>query len=263
MKEVRILFIGDMIGVPGMRAFISLLPALRKDHPHDVLVVNAENAAEGLGLTPELAQQLFNAGVNVITTGNHIWHHREILPHLDQMPNLLRPANYPSGNPGKGACLVEVKGVQVGIVNLQGRIRMWDIDCPLRKGREVVRKLRHDTKVILVDMHADAPAEKEALAWYLDGEVSAVAGTHTHVQTCDERILPKGTGFISDVGASGPDRSIIGFVAETGIQRNLTQIPIKSEVSPNPAWVRGVWLKVDAQSGRCLAIERLNRQSLV
>ncbi len=263
MKELRVLLVGDIIGQAGIRAMISLLPALKRDSAADLIIVNGENAADGFGMTPEIVQQFFASGIHVITSGNHIWHHRELYPVLDSQPNLLRPYNYPSPNPGKGMCVVEVKGQKVGVLNLQGRTRMWAIDCPFKKGKEAVRKLRNETKCIIVDMHADAVEEKEALAWYLDGEISALIGTHTHIPTADERILPKGTAYLSDVGASGPADSIIGFNTEIGIQRSLSQMPLKNEVSSNPAYLRAVLMTIDPQTGKSLSIERMSSRSLV
>jgi metallophosphoesterase (TIGR00282 family) len=263
MREFTVLFIGDVIGQPGTRALFSLLPELRKQHRADLVVVNGENAADGFGMTPQLVQQIFACGANVITTGNHIWHDRDIYPVLEDHPHLLRPANYPSGAPGKGLCVVELKGTKAAVINLQGRERMWPIDCPFKKGKELVRKARAETPIILVDFHADATEEKEALAHHLDGEVSALVGTHTHVQTADERISAKGSAYITDIGATGPRQSIIGFDPKLGIERSLTMLPIKNEVSGNNAWVRGAVVKIDADTGKALSIERVAQLSLV
>lgn len=261
MKEFKLLFLGDVIGAAGLRALVSMAPGLRRELGFDALVVNGENAADGFGLTPAILSQMRDAGVDVVTSGNHIWHYPDIFPALDNDPFLLRPANYPPGNPGKGVAVLDIRGLKLGVVNLQGRTRMWSIDCPLRKGRELVRKLRQETPLIMVDIHAEAPEEKEALAFHLDSQVSLVAGTHTHVQTMDERILPGGCGYITDVGASGPFGSIIGFDPDTGIRRNLTQLPLKGEVSNNPACLCGILATLDPHSGRCLALQRISRQS--
>jgi len=263
MKEFKILFLGDIIGAAGVRAFVSLAASLKREFSPDIIIVNAENAADGFGLTPQIVDQLFSAGAQVISTGNHIWHHKEIFPVLEQHPYVLRPANYPAGNPGKGSCVLEVRGEKITVLNLQGRVRMWNIDCPLRKARDLVRKARQESKIIFVDMHADAPEEKEALAAYLDGTVSAVIGTHTHVQTRDERILPGGTAYLSDVGACGPSESVIGFDPVAGVQRNMTQMPIKSDLGQKPAKLCGVFLHVDSATGKTQKIETFQRLSSV
>lgn len=263
MREFTVLLIGDVIGQPGTRALFSLLPELKKSHRADLVVVNGENAADGFGLTPQLVQQFFACGAQVITSGNHIWHDRDIYPVLENDPHVLRPANYPSGAPGKGVCVLDVKGTKAAVINLQGRVRMWPIDCPFKKGRELARKARAETPIILVDFHADATEEKEALAHYLDGEISALLGTHTHVQTADERILSKGTAYLTDIGATGPRNSIIGFDPHLGIERSLTMLPIKNEVSTNNAWVHGAVIKIDADTGKALSIERVAQLSVV
>jgi len=255
-NEISVLCIGDLVGQPGLRALVTLLPGIKKRFGADAVVVNAENVSDGFGMTAALVSQVFASGADVITSGNHVWHEKEIFSLLDDMPMLLRPGNYPPGCPGKGQAVFDGKWFKLGVVNLQGRTRMWPIDCPFRKGKELVRKLRQETHLIVVDMHADAPEEKEALAFHLDGEVSMVYGTHTHLQTADERILPKGTGYVSDLGASASRYSIIGFDAETGLQRNLTQLPIKNEVSRNPAYLRGICVKIDAASGKTKSVER-------
>ncbi len=263
MREITVLLIGDVIGQPGTRAVVSLLPELRKHHKADLVIVNGENASDGFGLSPVQVQQFFAAGAQVITTGNHVWHNKDILQVLEDNPHVLRPANYPSPVPGKGLCVIEVKGQKVAVINMQGRVRMWPIDCPFKKSRELVRKARAETPVILIDMHADAPEEKEALAQYLDGDISALVGTHTHVQTADERIMAKGCAYITDMGSSGPRHSIIGFDPNLGIQRSLTMLPIKNEVSTNNAVVRGVVLRINTETGKALSIERISQLSAV
>jgi metallophosphoesterase (TIGR00282 family) len=243
--ERKTLFIGDVIGQPGMRALYGRLPALKKQYGADLCVVNGENAADGFGLTPELADTLFATGADVITTGNHVWQQREIFRYLDEQPNILRPANYPAGNPGHGSTVVEHAGIRFGVINLQGRQRMWPIDCPFKKGKDILRSLKNSCDVILVDVHADDPQEKEALGFYFDGQITAMVGTHTHIQTADERILPMGTAFITDLGSTGPDDSIIGFDPQISIQRHLTDLPLRNEVSSNPARINGVVIGFD------------------
>ncbi|NCN05916.1 MAG: TIGR00282 family metallophosphoesterase [Spirochaetales bacterium] len=260
---MNILVIGDVIGQPGIRALVSMLPGLKKHYNPDFTIVNGENSADGFGITESLVHTILGAGADMITTGNHVWQQREIFPYLDSTDLVLRPANYPPGAPGKGFGIYEKKGVRFGVINLQGRTRMWPIDCPLRKAREILRKIESQTDIVLVDMHAESPEEKEALAWDLDGKVQGVFGTHTHIQTMDERILPKGTAFLTDLGATGPRNSIIGFDPETGIRRNLTQLPLKSEVSSNPAILCGIVLTLDRDTKAVTHIKRIREQSAV
>ncbi|KGE73788.1 TIGR00282 family metallophosphoesterase [Spirochaeta lutea] len=262
-KELTVLFIGDIIGQPGIRAIVSMLPNLKRGYNPDLIVINGENAADGFGITPEIADSLFAAGADIITTGNHVWQQREIIPYMKDHPTLLRPANYPPGAPGTGAVIVEKHGVRFAVLNLQGRMRMWPIDCPFRKARDLIKKIEGKADIVLIDMHAEAPEEKEALAFDLDGRISALVGTHTHIQTADERILPRGTAYISDLGATGPRNSIIGFDPETGIRRSLTQLPLKSEVAQTPAVVHGVVLGLDGETRRARWIRRIKEQSLV
>ncbi|WP_020614325.1 TIGR00282 family metallophosphoesterase [Sediminispirochaeta bajacaliforniensis] len=261
--KITVLLLGDVFGQPGCRALFVGLKSLAKECRADLVVVNGENAADGFGITPEIADRLFASGADVLTSGNHIWQKREILPFLDSQERMLRPGNYPPGVPGHGSCIVEVKGVKVGVLNLQGRLRMGDLDCPFRVGADMVRKLREKAKVIVVDFHAEAPEEKEALAFYLDGQVSSVTGTHTHVQTADERIYPKGTAYISDIGMTGPVDSVIGCDMEISLRRSATQMPLKMEVSDTPAAIQGVKIEIDVASGKALSIERVVKHSLV
>jgi len=259
----RALILGDVVGQSGCRAVLLGLHGLIRKHSADVVIVNGENAIDGFGITPDMAAQIFKAGAHVITTGNHVWQKAEILPYLDSEEHILRPANYPSGVAGHGSCTVTVHGVKVGVLNLQGRVRMWNIDCPFRKAKEMVRKLRQETKIIILDFHAEATEEKEALACYLDGDVSVIVGTHTHTQTADERIFSKGTAYITDMGMSGPRSSVIGFDPRIGIQRSLTQMPLKNEVSNNPSYLRGVVVDIDPATGKALAISRIQEESVV
>lgn len=243
-----ILVVGDIIGQPGMRAVFTLLPGLKKQHHADLVIVNGENASDGFGLTPELTDTILQAGADVISSGNHIWDQPEITRYLDEQPNLLRPANYPSGNPGKGSCVLTIGGIRYAVMNLQGRERMANIDCPFKKAGELLRKLSSQADVLIVDFHADDPQEKEAMAFYLDGKVTLLFGTHTHIQTADERIFPGGLAYISDVGATSPERSIIGFDSDIGMARNLSYLPLKHEVSKNPATLHGIVVEVDDEA---------------
>lgn len=262
-KTLRALILGDVVGQAGCRALLLLLPGLVKEHEADLVVVNGENAAAGFGILPEMVEKFLTAGVHVITSGNHIWQQKEVVPFLDQEDRLLRPLNYPKGVPGHGFCTVEIRGAKVAVVNLQGRVRMNNILCPFLIGKETVRKLEKETKLILVDFHAEDPEEKEALAMYLDGDVSVVFGTHTHVQTADERILPKGTAYITDIGMIGTDNSVIGFKTDIALERSLTQLPIKMEAEEGPAAIHGIVVSLDVTSGTALSIQRIRTVSPV
>jgi metallophosphoesterase (TIGR00282 family) len=262
-KSVKALILGDLVGQAGCRALFLALPGLVKKHSADLVVVNGENAAGGFGLAPDIVDRLFSTGVHVITSGNHIWQQKDILPLLDSRDKLLRPHNYPKGVPGHGFCFAEARGAKAAVLNLEGRVRMNNLLCPFVTAKDVVRRLRQETRVIFVDFHAEEPEEKEALALYLDGEVSVVFGTHTHVATADERVLPGGTAYITDIGMVGPAQSVIGFPPEMAVQRALTQIPIKSEALDAPACICGIAVEVDAESGRALKIERVRQQSVV
>lgn len=258
-----VLALGDVIGQSGFRAVLTSLGGIRKKHGADAVILNVENIADGFGVTEELAGKLLGAGADILTTGNHVWRKREVREYLDREEFILRPANYPGGVPGHGSCLFDRRGLALGVLNLQGRLRMPHTDCPFKLGRELVRKLRERTPCIIIDFHAEATEEKEALAMYLDGEVSAIFGTHTHIQTADERILPKGTAYITDIGASGPIDSVIGFQPEISIQRSLTQLPLRNEVSDNRAAVHGVRIQIDPESGHAISITRFREESLV
>jgi metallophosphoesterase (TIGR00282 family) len=254
---VKVLFVGDVTGKPGRRMLAGRLPGLRRAHGLDVVIANGENAAGGVGLTAGVAAELFGCGVDVLTGGNHIWQNREAYDLLDADPRVLRPANYPPGVPGRGAAVIETAtGARVGVLNLQGRVFMATIDDPFRIGRDLVEGLRAQTPFVLVDIHAEATSEKVALGWYLDGMASAVVGTHTHVQTADERILPGGTAYITDVGMTGPRDGVIGMVRETIVERFLTQLPVRFEVAPGSVQLNAVVVTV-AADGRATAIERV------
>jgi len=251
------------VGKPGCRALFTCLPALSRELAADLVVANAENAADGFGLTPEIAQSLFAAGVQVITSGNHIWQKREILPALESDGRILRPENYPQGVPGTGHWTGTVKDVTILVLNLEGRVNLSPLRCPFVTGRALVRQLRSKVKIVLVDFHADCPQEKEALAEYLDGEISVLVGTHTHVQTADERILPKGTGYITDLGMTGPIDSVIGMKKEIAVRRSVNQMPLRNEVAETPAEIMGVLVEMDTRTGKALKIERVRRRSAV
>jgi metallophosphoesterase (TIGR00282 family) len=254
---MNILFIGDIVGAPGRRVVTELLPRAVDHYCIDLVVANGENASGGIGITPQVADQFLSQGVDVITSGNHIWKHKEILPYLDDTDRLLRPANYPPGSPGRGLAIVETAGGEpVAIINLEGRVFMSSLECPFRTVDQLLETLPPEVKVILVDMHAEATSEKQALGWYLDGRVSAMVGTHTHVQTADERILPGGTGYISDAGMTGPVDSVIGMNREIILARFLTQRPHPFKVATQNLQMQGVVLKIDS-GGRCREIIRV------
>jgi hypothetical protein len=254
--KLGFLFIGDIIGHPGRRALRKCLPRLRHKYSLDFVVVNAENAAGGVGITEEVGTELLGL-VDVLTSGNHVWDKKEALPYLDREPRLLRPANYPPLNPGRGSYILECpRGFKAGILNLQGRVFMEPLDCPFRVAEVEVAKLRAVTPIIVVDFHAEATSEKQALGWYLDGKVSAVVGTHTHVPTADERILPMGTAYITDVGMVGGYRSVIGIRPEQAVARFLTARPQRFEPEKEGLVFSSVYIEVDAATGRALSLQR-------
>jgi 2',3'-cyclic-nucleotide 2'-phosphodiesterase len=259
-KDIQALFLGDICGQPGNRAVFIGLKQLIKDYRADVVVANGENASDGFGITPEIADALFAAGVDVITTGNHIWQKYEIYPMLNGKRKIIRPANYPPGVPGKGVVSFTVKGTEVVVINLQGRLHMSTIDCPFRIGKELVQQVKRKNACILIDFHAESTEEKEALALYLDGTVTAVVGTHTHVQTADERILPKGTAYITDIGMTGPVMSVIGSEPGISIRRQLTQIPLKNQISDAPAALNGVVVTINTDKGLAKKIVRFSKE---
>jgi metallophosphoesterase (TIGR00282 family) len=254
---VNILMVGDVFGEPGRAAVQKLLPRLRQEHRIDLTVVNVENAAAGAGVTPQIARSFLDWGVDVMTTGNHVWDKREIIEYIAKENLLLRPANFPAGTPGTGYVTVKAGPHKVAVLNLMGRIFMNPIDCPFRKADEVVPELRRETPIVLVDMHAEATSESVAMGWYLDGRVTAVVGTHRHVQTADERVLPGGTAYITDLGMTGPIDSVIGVDRHIILQRFLTQMPIRFEPAKGPAALHGVVIAVDPDTGRATDIRRL------
>ncbi len=256
---MNLLLIGDIIGEPGRRILSQHLHVLKHDYRIDVAVGNAENAAGGFGVTPRIAEDLFGMGFDILTTGNHVWDKKEILSYIRDHPSLLRPANYPDGAPGCGRAVVTTPaGDKVGILHLMGRVYMpASLDCPFRVGDREIEKLRTETNVILVDMHGEATSEKSSIGWHFDGRVSAVLGTHTHVQTADERILPHGTAFLTDVGMTGPIDSVIGVKTEEAIQKFLTQMPKKFETATGPSVLSGAVVEVDNVTGKAVSIKRI------
>ena len=249
--------VGDVIGRPGRAAFSEYTPRLRREKKIDLVVVNGENAAEGRGLTRKTLDELLLGGADVVTSGNHIWDKKEAIGFIDDEPYLLRPANYPAGVPGKGACVYPVMGRNVGVMNLSGRAFMPALDCPFQRAEELLRTLSEECGVLLLDFHAEATSEKIAMAWYLDGRVTAVVGTHTHVQTAVERILPGGTAYITDLGMVGPLNSVIGFKTDAVLNKTTTGMPARFEVADGPAVYAAALLTVDDATGKATAIERI------
>lgn len=254
---VRILMIGDVIGKPGRRAVRESLPGIRREYGLDLVVANAENLAGGFGVTRDTMEELLADGVDVLTSGNHVWDNRDILPYLDEEIPLLRPLNYPPGVPGRGA--LGIKGALV--TNLIGRVFIGNFDDPFRAIDQLLAGLDSQVRVIFVDVHAEATSEKAALAWYLDGRVSAVVGTHTHVPTADARILPKGTAFCSDAGMTGPINSVIGSNPSDVLARLTTQTPRRLNVATGPAQFNSVLVDVDGATGQAREIFRIDRKA--
>lgn len=257
-ETTRVLFIGDIIGKPGRIAVRELLPRLVGQCSPDLVIANGENSAGGFGITAEVAEELKKLQIDVITSGNHIWDKKEIYEYIKGERRLLRPLNYPNGAPGYGFGVFEcASGVKVGVLNLMGRVFMDNLECPFRTGREAINKLREQTPVIIVDLHAETTSEKAAIGWHFDGLVSAVIGTHTHIQTSDERVLTNGTAFITDAGMTGPTDSVIGMRKEMIIERFLTQMPVRFDVAAKGIELQGVLVTIGSLDGKAKKIERI------
>jgi 2',3'-cyclic-nucleotide 2'-phosphodiesterase len=257
--RLRILFVADVIGSPGRRVVKGLLRIVRNQARADLVVLNGENSAGGFGITPDIVQELLAAGVDVITTGNHVWDKPEILPVLQSQPRLIRPANYPPGNPGRGATVVEALGARVGVLNLQGRVFMPPIDDPFRGVDALITELRGQVDCIVVDFHGEATSEKQAFFHYVDGRVAAVVGTHTHVQTSDDRVLRGGTAVITDLGLTGGLDGVIGMKAEISLQRQLRQTRgERMQPADGDLHLQGAVVEVDPRTGRARGIERVS-----
>ena len=241
--EVRILFVGDVVGGIGRRTLLALLPELRERHATTFVVVNGENAAGGMGITPKIADELFRAGVDVITLGNHTYRHREVYPYLDAEQRILRPANFLKSQPGHGSCVVSADGVRLGVVSLSGNLFMNAGRPAFSEIDAVLHAIKDDADQVLVDMHAEATSEKVGMGWHLDGRVTAVVGTHTHVPTADARVLPGGTAYITDVGMTGPRGGVIGVKRELALEAMITRMPIKFETSAEDPWLNAVLIR--------------------
>jgi metallophosphoesterase (TIGR00282 family) len=254
----KTLLLGDIVGRPGRDVVERQLPALMQREGIHFVVANGENSAGGSGITPEAAQKLFACGLDVITTGDHIWKKKEVIQLLEKEPRVLRPANYSPMALGKGWIVVEShNGIPVGVINLLGRVFMQPIDCPFRAVDEVLKEISKKVKIVIVDMHAEATSEKIAMGWYLDGRVSAVVGTHTHVQTADERILPNGTAYITDLGMTGPYKSVLGRDIDRVLKAIITQMPTRFDVAEKDVRISGVIITLDSSTGKALEIKRL------
>ncbi|MFZ5908095.1 MAG: TIGR00282 family metallophosphoesterase [Nitrospirota bacterium] len=255
---MKILFIGDIVGKVGRVATKALLPSIRTRYKIDFVIANGENAAGGFGITDKIATELFALGIDAITTGNHVWDKKEFVAQIAKMDRVLRPLNYPPGVPGFGSLLSTLpNGLKVAVINLSGRVFMANYDCPFRVGKAEVEKMRRETNLILIDFHGEATSEKIAFGYYMDGKVSAVVGTHTHVQTADEKILPLGTAYITDVGMTGPSHSVIGIEVEQIIHRFLTSMPMRFETAKGGGILSALVIDIDDESGRSSAVQRL------
>ncbi|MBF0122744.1 MAG: TIGR00282 family metallophosphoesterase [Candidatus Omnitrophica bacterium] len=258
---MKVFFIGDIVGSSGRDVFEKHIPAMKASGEVDVVVANAENAAGGSGITERIAKELFGQGCDVITLGDHVWDKREVYPYLNEETRILRPANFSPQAPGHGSCVIEIKsGIRVGVMVLLGRTFIkYPTDCPFLALDRLFKELRQLTPNIIVDIHAEATSEKVAMGWYADGRVSAVLGTHTHIQTADEKILPQGTAYITDVGMTGPYDSVIGQMKERIVERYLTGLPNKFEVAAGVATLCGVIIDIDETTGKARGIERVQK----
>ncbi|MBD3258909.1 TIGR00282 family metallophosphoesterase [candidate division GN15 bacterium] len=257
MAEITVLFVADICGRPGRQAAAHLIQPLREKYAVQYVIANIENAAGGFGITPEMSRKMFTYGIDLQTSGNHIWDRVQILEYLDEQPKLLRPLNFPQGAPGNGAYIDLLGEYQIGVINLMGRVYMANTDCPFKAADREVRRIAEKTPIIIVDFHAEATSEKQALAHYLDGKVSAVIGTHTHVPTADEQISSRGTAYITDAGMTGPHDSIIGMEKGPSLGRFLTGMPKRFSTASGDVKLRGVLLRIDPADGRSTHIERV------
>jgi metallophosphoesterase (TIGR00282 family) len=255
---MRILFIGDVVSSPGRDMVKQYLPQLKSKHKPNFTIINGENAAGGKGITEKIYRGFLEWGAQAVTLGNHAWHNKEVFEFVDKAKYLVRPGNFPEGNPGVGMVFLQMNGIEIAVINLQGRTFLPSIDCPFRKADELVEQARKRTPYIFVDFHAEATSEKQAMGWYLDGRVSAVVGTHTHVQTADERILAKGTAYITDVGMTGPYDGILGVEKEAVLKKFLTELPVRFEVvKEGRNQLNGILLDVDTKTGLAKDIKRI------
>ena len=256
---MRVMFIGDIVGRPGRRAVKEMLPSLIVQHKPNLIIANGENAAGGKGITRKTADELFSSGIDILTMGNHVWDQKEVHDFIDGEQRMIRPANYPLDTPGRGYLIAKADNdTKVGVINLSGRVFMQPLDCPFRFLDDILPLIREETNIVIIDFHAEATSEKMALAWYVDGRASAVVGTHTHIQTADERIMSCGTGYITDVGMTGPRDSILGVDVESVISKFLTLRPVRFHVADGPIQLNAVLLEIDLERGTTETIKRIN-----
>ena len=255
---MRVMLVGDVVGKPGRKAFQKYTPQLKAEKHIDVVIVNGENSAGGKGYTRKSLDGLYHGGADIITSGNHVWDKKDVLEFIDQEPFLIRPANYPEGAPGKGYCVYPFKAKNIGVVNLSGRAFMPDMDCPFQKIEEILRELRRECDIIFLDFHAETTSEKMAMGWYLDGRVNAVVGTHTHIQTADDRILPEGTAYITDLGMVGPWNSILGVKTEIILQKFTTCLPCRFDLEESgPMVYSALIVDIDDATNKTVGVERI------
>ena len=254
---MRIAMVGDVIGRPGRAAFAKYTAQLRKEKKVDIVVVNGENSAGGKGITRKALDELLHAGADVVTSGNHIWDKKDVLEFIDQEPFLIRPANYPEGAPGKGWCIYPWRAKNIGVMNLSGRAFMPPMDCPFQKVEDILREMKDKCDILLLDFHAETTSEKMAMGWYLDGRVNAVVGTHTHIQTADERVLPNGTAYITDLGMVGPWDSVLGVKNDIILQKFTPGMPVRFELAGGPNVYSAVILDIDESTNKTTGIERI------
>ncbi|WP_199497553.1 TIGR00282 family metallophosphoesterase [Mitsuokella sp. AF21-1AC] len=254
---MRIMLVGDVIGRPGRRTFQNYTPKLREEKNIDVVIVNGENSAGGKGFTRKALDELYRAGADIVTSGNHVWDKKDVLSFIDDEPFLIRPANYPEGTPGKGWCSYPFKAKNVGVMNLSGRAFMPPLDCPFQKVEELLREMKQECDIIFLDFHAETTSEKMAMGFYLDGRVNGVVGTHTHVQTADERLLPKGTAYITDLGMVGPRDSVLGVKTDIILRKFTTAMPVRFDLAEGPCIYCAVIVEIDDATNRTKSIERI------
>lgn len=256
--QMNLLFIGDVVGSPGRDMVKEYVPKIKEKYRPNFTIINGENAAGGRGITEKIYREFLGSGAQAVTLGNHSWDNKEIFEFIESAKNMVRPANFPEGTPGKGLVFFKVNDLEVAVINLQGRTFMPPLDCPFKKADELVEMAQKRTPFIFVDFHAEATSEKQAMGWYLDGRVSAVVGTHTHVQTADSRILPGGTGYLTDVGMTGPYDGILGMEREAVITKFLTSLPVRFEVpKAGRTQLSGVYMELDRKTGKSKKMERI------
>jgi len=258
---MKILFIGDIVGSPGREAVKKLLPGLKEEYSLDFIIANAENAAGGSGITARVSQELFDSGVSVLTSGDHIWKKSDIFELIRKEERVLRPINFPAGAPGFGSGVFKARNnIKIGVINVQGRVFMEALDSPFLTVSSAVDLVLKETNIIIVDVHAEATSEKVALGWYLDGKVSAVLGTHTHIQTADEKILPGGTAYLTDAGMTGPYNSVIGRKIENVLEKFITSVPVRFEVALEDIQLHGAVIDIDEKTGKAISITRVQKK---